>query len=131
MRLLCDLSARGEKIVRECLGLPPRLSLAPNWNGGPEGDPSSASILLPREMFRPLAVFCLLDDGAVRVFVTRTNGIYGIFPADEQEKDKVTSWRQLMEHIYGSGEIEQEYVLNTNLPGAGTRCEHLVSGRVG
>lgn len=55
MRLLFDLTADGRKIVEQFLGAD--ISSAP-WNG----PPAKASIMLPPEMYVPLAVFCLLTE---------------------------------------------------------------------
>jgi hypothetical protein len=130
MRPLVDLSARGERIVRDLLGLPEEPAFNPNWNHGTAAEPALSSILLPPEMFAPLAVFCLLDDGAEVVAVTRTNGVHGLFRDDRERKDPATTWRDLFEQIYGAAEVEAVYQVNPLLPGRGTRCEHGASGRL-
>lgn len=67
MRILCDLTRRGRKIVAEAYGLNPT-SFADSWNSGSKEDPHVASIMLDHEAYLFLGVFALMDAGCTRVF---------------------------------------------------------------
>src|SRR5438105_4036362 len=76
-RFLCDLTAQGKKLVEKCLGLK-NLGTAANWNGGSKDNPHVASIMLPPEMFGPLAAFGLLESGCSEAWNIRGEGVIGI-----------------------------------------------------
>lgn len=57
MRLLCDLSEKGQEVVTDFLGLPSSIQLAPSWNSHVGEAPAVASVMLPRGLFQELARF--------------------------------------------------------------------------
>ncbi len=81
-RLLCDLTARGKRIVECCLSVE---IASESWNSGSKDDPHLASIMLTHEMIVPLGVFALLDSGCREVWVTDRAAI-GIESGDTEEQ---------------------------------------------
>lgn len=79
-RILCDLTARGKRIVERYLSVEIQ---SESWNRGTDADPHVASIMLSEEMIVPLAVFALLDAGYREVWVTDHAAI-GIEPDDDE-----------------------------------------------
>ena len=76
MRLLCDVDARGEKLLAQFFG---NVTLnADHWNSGSEEYPATKSVMLPREIFVPLAAFCLLQTG--KAVVCEIDGV--VFETD-------------------------------------------------
>src|SRR5690606_31043429 len=71
-RILCDITARGKRIIERTLGI--EIKPAENWNGGSKSDPHVGSFLLPYEFVAPLAVFCLLSDPSVNEVWLLKNG---------------------------------------------------------
>src|SRR5271157_4753075 len=70
VRILCDLTERGRKIVCDLLGIgyttiPPAGVFSDNWNSG-----SRYSCMIPRSLFDDLYVWCLLDGGCPEVMVS-------------------------------------------------------------
>ena len=65
IRLLFDLSIRGKEIVESFFSIK---AMNQNWNPYVGEDVAIASIRLPRAVLRPLAIFCLLMNGAEAVF---------------------------------------------------------------
>ena len=58
MRVLCDLSQKGKKLISGYLGLPD-CTFAPNWNSTVDDEPAVASIMLPRCVFKELNIYIL------------------------------------------------------------------------
>jgi hypothetical protein len=57
-RILCDLTPEGRRIVADLLGVPDHPDgFGVSWNGGK----ADSSILLPRDLWHDLAVWCLLS----------------------------------------------------------------------
>lgn len=81
MRILCDLSHVGRRIVRECLGLPipiipaaPGVQLAEPWNSSTRGVQHVASIMLYPDMWLPLAVTALaIVDNLPTILLVKKN----------------------------------------------------------
>lgn len=81
-RILCDLTARGKRIIERCLSVE---ITSESWNSGSKDDPHVACIMLTQEMIVPLAVFALLESGCREVWVTDCAAI-GIEADDTQEE---------------------------------------------
>ena len=96
MRILCDLTPRGERIVSAVLGsadLKVTLSLRPAYNGAvcrltggesPE-ERATKAIMLPYDMLRTLAVFVLIDAGCEEVYLAEGKPTIGMKPDDFRE----------------------------------------------
>ncbi len=124
MRQLVDMSAMGAATWREFLGLPYNATLAESWNSGthnPSG-PSVASAMIPYDLFRQLAVFCLFKDGAASV-VVMGEGVEGWYPDDDQADlethlELYRRWKTLVRTYSPLGG-----------PRVGSRMTHAMSGR--
>lgn len=93
MRLLVDLTARGKRIVEamfSAMDLKVTFTLPPEWNGssGTPEERASNSMLLPVELFRPLAVFCLLDAGCADIYVAEGKPVVGLKALDYEDAIK-------------------------------------------
>jgi hypothetical protein len=64
IRALYDYSERGKRLLEMFFGT--TISGAP-WNSTVGNEPSVGSIMLPREMVRPLAIFAMFMNGATAV----------------------------------------------------------------
>ena len=64
MRLLCDLTDQGKRIVEKALDV--KIQPPEAWNSG--DPPHIGCIMFPLELFPTLAVFCLLEVGCKEVF---------------------------------------------------------------
>src|SRR5512146_882550 len=83
-RTLCDLTPEGQALFREVFGMPVQdLKLPENWNSG-QGQ--TASIMLPPQMFTPLAIFALFRQGCMRVYTTWDGPVYGVEESDPPER---------------------------------------------
>lgn len=78
-RLLCDVTKAGAELIRDCFGMPDVPQLASPWNSR-----GIASIMLPHEMFQPLAVFALINERCPLILVME-DGVYGQEPDDNLE----------------------------------------------
>lgn len=78
MRLLCDVNYMGADVVCGFLGLPHNTgSFSEPWNSKVNGLETVGSIMLPREMFVPLAAFILLGNGYLYVYEYGTGAVVG------------------------------------------------------
>ncbi len=84
-RLLCDVTARGKRIIEACLGV--EVTLKEPWNSKGIG-----SIMLPPHMLTPLAVFSLFNVGCPQVFIMHDGSVYGVEASDEP--DLVEEWKR-------------------------------------
>ena len=55
-RILCDVTAKGKKVLEKCLGTP-SLTLYESWNRGSQADPHVGCVMLVPELLLPLSVF--------------------------------------------------------------------------
>lgn len=85
IRILCDLNEDGADAVAEFFGMG-RSSLAGPWNSQANGQPSVASILLPRSIIKELTTFLFYRDGALAVVITRDSAITPVY--DEETLGK-------------------------------------------
>lgn len=85
-RILCDLTARGKRVIERTLGL--EIKPAENWNSGRTSDPHIGSFLLPLEFVPCLAVFALLSDTTINeVWLLKEGGAIGFGVEDAEEKE--------------------------------------------
>jgi hypothetical protein len=119
-RFLCDLTEQGKKIVEKCLGQK-FTGCVEQWNSGPKTNPHVTSIMLPPEMFGPLAVFCLLESGCIEAWNIRGEGVIGIEVTDNRDQcvEFITKW-------HGTEKVRRFAYQGT----AGHRNVHQMSGRV-
>ena len=76
-RILCDLTAKGCKLVAEFYGLPQKINFKDNWNSGPKQDPHIGSCFVLPSSILDLLAFCMLRSNKyVSVVITKT-GNYG------------------------------------------------------
>lgn len=79
-RVLCDVTKAGVTLFNSVFDM--QSSLRPGWN-----DQDSYSIMMPRSMFQPLAIFALFTvDNCSQVFVTYDGVVYGIEASDYGER---------------------------------------------
>lgn len=125
MRLLCDLSEKGKRLLEEFLGGCASFTEGSNWNSNVDNEPAVASALLAYSSWRELAAFCLLKEGyeVAAINVTRWSGEAGVagFRLDGQSLDDV-----MKEHdIHRAANFRTFQVTGT----AGTRNTHVWTGR--
>src|SRR6266446_1442478 len=84
-RILCDLTAKGKKILEKCLATP-ALTLFESWNRGTEQEPHVGCVMLALEFFIPLAVFALLESGCTEVWLYKNQTLLGIEPCDPPDR---------------------------------------------
>lgn len=97
MRLLCDVTAEGKRLIELYLGGTIVVREGTNWNGGSEADPHVGSVLLPREGFvGPFGAFCLLQTRSPGSMVVSLKGRHGDYPA-EYTTDDIDRLRDLWE----------------------------------
>jgi hypothetical protein len=113
-RYLCDVTARGKRIIEKCLDC--ELKLHENWNRGSPSDPHIGSVMLSPQFFAPLAAFALLDDGFAEVWILKSGTVVGIEKDEDPERSKF--WRTAYE-----GHIDR--ILRNVAP----RHTHQMSGR--
>ena len=120
-RLLCDVSQRGKQTIQKALGVA-NLELPDNWNRGDPNDPAVGSIMLATEMFVPLAVFALLENGCREVWRTKSSGLVGIEPDDDPEQVEAVK-----QSYAGSDNLVRRYAYGGT---AGDRNRHAMTGRI-
>lgn len=142
MRVLCDLSARGVKLLAKALGLQTVTPEEP-WNRAtPVNDqPPVGSFLLPRDLFTTLAVFALLETGVRGAFVvergpdtTELWSMEGVYSHDERPDPKggvlgdcYAEVEEYMNELRAKGCHVRRYGYDGT---AGDRNKHQFSGRV-
>jgi len=85
-RVLCDVTAKGKKLLEKALGLKD-LGPAENWNRGSEADPHIGSVMLTVDLITFLGVFALLEAGCKEVWTQKEGrGVVGFEPSDDPQK---------------------------------------------
>lgn len=118
-RLLCDVTARGKKILEKAFGLS-QLGLHENWNRGSAEDPHIGSLMLAPEVLTVLGVFALLESGCREVWLTKGDGVIGIEASDSPEE--VESFK-----TFHAKDLQRRFAYAGT---EGDRNRHLMSGRV-
>ena len=118
-RLLYDVTAAGKKVIEKALDVA-ELGLRENWNHGTPDDPHIGSLMLAPDLLPFLAVFALLENGCLEVWLTKSREVVGIEADDEP--DRVDSWKR----YYGERLARRFAYAGT----AGDRNQHVMSGRV-
>jgi hypothetical protein len=118
-RILCDVTARGKKIIEKALDVA-QLRLQENWNHGSGDDAHVGSIMLAPELLPFIGVFALLEAGCREVWFTKTRQVLGIEADDEP--DRVVA----MQRYCGEEMVRRFAYAGT----AGDRNQHVMSGRV-
>ena len=118
-RILCDVTAKGKKVLEKCLGTP-SLTLYESWNRGSQADPHVGCVMLVPELLMPLSVFALLESGYKEVWVCPRGFVYAIDPDDPDDSiETVKRW------------LEVKALRRFSYRGtAGDRNIHQMSGRV-
>jgi hypothetical protein len=116
MRLLCDVSSQGKRLIEKCLGVE-SIKLYENWNTRSAIGEHVGSIMLSREMFVPLAVFGLLEYGCTEVYVPFGDDryVYGVLRDDPP--DEVEHWKQLTLGWHKSGMRRYAYAGTAGMTG--------------
>lgn len=123
-RILCDLNQDGVNLVTVYFGLQSN-GLLKNWNSQVNGQPAIASIMLSREALRELARFALLSVDQFDVVVQTVDGLMGM-NNDDMYNQKYLKMAELNPDI----KIYRNMVKRSTSPGAGSRNQHMMSGRV-
>jgi hypothetical protein len=127
LRVLCDLTNRGERIITGYFGLiyePDRSMFPTNWNSEVNGSPAVASVMLPREILQSLLVYISfhVDDADVVV----------IGPSGEMIALRYSD-PQYDEYMRIASELKEYEVLRNPINRAASyrgRNIHAMSGRV-
>ena len=118
-RILCDVTARGKKIIEKALDVA-QLGLRENWNHGNSDDPHIGCVMLAPELLPFLGVFALLEGGCREVWLTKSRQVLGI------EADDVPDRVVAMQRHCGEEMVRRFAYAGT----AGDRNQHVMSGRV-
>ena len=117
-RVLCDVDAKGKATVLDLMGLPPEAPMNEGWNRH-----GISSVMIPRDLFGQLMVWCLIRDGAYRVVTTSNGYTFGFYPGEEDEADKWLSFHR------GANLVRHVIERTAGQPGVGTRATHQFTGR--
>jgi hypothetical protein len=118
-RILCDVTARGKRVLEKALGIP-YLNLAESWNAGSEDNPHVGSIMLARDVLPFVGVFALLESGCPEVWLTKSGGLVGIERGDLPEE--LECFKQ-----FHADDLTRRFAYSGT---AGDRNQHMMSGRV-
>ncbi len=118
-RILCDLTARGKKILEKALSVA-QLGLHENWNHGSADDPHVGSIMLAPDLLPFIGVFALLEAGCREVWLTKGQTVIGI--EAEDLPDRAESFKR----IHANDLARRFGYAGT----AGDRNQHMMTGRV-
>jgi len=83
MRLLCDVTAQGKRLIESFLGGCVEIREGSNWNNGSKDDPHVGSVLLSRGMLAELGAFCLLQTTRDSMIVALENGDIAEYTAED------------------------------------------------
>lgn len=83
MRVLCDVTEEGKKILERFFGLP-EIRMMEAWNPEPG---KVGSIMIPRDMFTDLLVMIMVEDG--KNIVAHTED--GLYAGTQKEIDDITA----------------------------------------
>jgi len=118
-RILCDVTARGKRVLEKAFGIPD-FKLAENWNAGSESDPHLGSVMLAHDVLPFVGVFALLESGCREVWLTKSGGLVGIERNDSPEE--VECFMQ-----FHAEDLRRRFAYAGT---AGDRNQHMMSGRV-
>ena len=118
-RILCDVTARGKKTLEKALDVA-ELRLQESWNRGADDEPHVGSIMLAREVLPFIAIFALLEDSCVEVWLTKGNTLVGIERTDREED--VERFKQ-----FHAKDLVRRFAYGGT---SGDRNQHMMSGRV-
>ena len=133
LRILCDLTEQGVKIVQMALGLAtttakpdePPPGFLPPWNTSTNGHQHVACIMLDYDAWKHLAVFALGLDQAGKIVVYKTGVVCGFyFPGDEEDFENAVESRNTAS--LGWARLFDGWAKKPN----GDRNRHVMSGRV-
>jgi hypothetical protein len=118
-RILCDVTARGKKVLEKAFGAP-ELRLPESWNRGGADDPHVGCIMLAPELLTFLGVFALLENGCSEVLQVKGCGLHGF------DSDDVPELTARFGRLHGDQLVRRFAYAGT----AGDRNVHVMSGRV-
>lgn len=130
LRVLCDVTDKGHKLICRALGLDPtKNKLGEPWNGGTKDNPHVGSIMLSSDWLPVLAIFAALDQpGTIECYHAYKDGqwagTYGFAAADMETKGE---WIECMERF---GYKMRRYSYNNGPQAVGDRNIHTFTGRV-
>jgi len=128
MRLLCDVTEEGKKLIERFLGGTVEVKRGSNWNGGRDEHSHVGSVMLPRSIFGDLAAFCLLTTGKEGV-VTMGDGTVRELDSEHYERyQKLDADRAAVEGSAFPQMLQRIWRRSTD-PGTGDRNTHAMSGR--
>lgn len=125
-RILCDTTDEGQTLLRKVFDFK-TLGLEDNWNSG-----STGSVMLPQEMFTPLAVFALVTvDKLSPVAVLDSGAVFYATPEQWQELHELAGPDRLASLIGGQVKrMVPAFAFNCGPKSAdGLRAVHQMSGR--
>jgi hypothetical protein len=118
-RVLCDITAKGKKLLEKALGLRD-LGPAENWNRGSKDDPHVGSVMLTTDLITLVGVFALLEAGCKEVWTWKGRGVVGFEPSDDPKQIQTF-------HAVREGELGRRFGYFGT---AGDRNVHVFTGRV-
>ena len=124
MRTLCDVNAEGKALLEEFFGVQD-INLAAPWNSTVFVRPAIGSIMITREMVKPLAQFGFFRAGALAVVVQADSSMDGIFTAERLAQYE----KMVKEHPQVNCHILRNYSVTSSHPMVGTRNVHAFTGR--
>ncbi len=134
MRLLCDVTAEGARLIERFFGDTITIKPGSNWNGGPASDPHVGSVMLPRAILGDLAAFILIATGgrdeASMAVVTMGDGSVRELTGEYLKRyQKLDRDRSVDGSTLFPAMIARVWRRSTD-PGTGDRNEHAATGRV-
>lgn len=115
-RILCDVTAKGRKILLRALGIP-NINLYDPWNNGTPPNVHIGSCMISLCMLEFLAVFALLEDNAKEIWIFKNGCVMGFYLDDTEELIQQTE-------RFCEGEVRRKI-----LPSFSDRQQHAMTGR--
>ena len=142
LRGLFDITASGRDILRgflSALDMKMTLQLPSEWNGCKAGGEKTVnSVMLPYELFRPLAAYILLTRGGCRtVYYANDGSVVGVDKGEaaetEEQYESLPENQKLYEGDYedfkGKSYLNIRKITVYQAPGTVDRCQHQFSER--
>ena len=130
MRLLCDVTADGKRIVESFLGGRVEIAEGSNWNSRCSSGDHVGSVLLPRSILTDLGAFCLLETRELNSMIVGLKG-GGVNEYNSKDLSYYLDYGDSIQAGFSKWHREeiQRYYCRPDESSSG-RNEHAASGRV-